>query len=131
RGRWPEPFISQDPFLQKLKDTTDITLRHNGRTLIIDTKCYERSMARNSMFDTYTLHSHNLYQIFTYVKNMDATSPGNVSGLLLYAQTDEDIVPDFDYTICGNRISVKTLDLNTDFTNITSQLNEIAETMLR
>jgi 5-methylcytosine-specific restriction enzyme subunit McrC len=88
-------------------------------------------MARNSMFDTYTLHSHNLYQIFTYVKNMDATSPGNVSGLLLYAQTDEDIVPDFDYTICGNRISVKTLDLNTDFTNITSQLNEIAETMLR
>jgi len=24
RGRWPEPFISQDPFLQKLKDTTGI-----------------------------------------------------------------------------------------------------------
>jgi len=23
RGRWPEPFISQDPFLQKLKDTTE------------------------------------------------------------------------------------------------------------
>ena len=82
------------------------------------------------MFDTRTLHSHNLYQIFTYVKNMDATSSGNVSGLLLYAKTDEDIVPDCDYTMSGNRISVKTLDLNTDFADIAKQLNEIAERMV-
>lgn len=47
--------------------------------------------------------------------------------LLLYAKTDEDIVPDNDYIIGGNRISVKTLDLNTDFSNISKQLNAIVE----
>jgi 5-methylcytosine-specific restriction enzyme subunit McrC len=110
---------------------SDITLRHNGHTLIIDTKYYQRSMAASGMFNAHTFHSHNLYQIFTYVKNMNATSSGNVSGLLLYAKTDEDIVPDCDYLMGGNRICVKTLDLNADFNNIARQLNEIAERMLR
>jgi len=45
-------------------------------------------------------------------------------------KTDEDIVPDNDYIIGGNRISVKTLDLNTDFSNISKQLNAIVEKML-
>jgi 5-methylcytosine-specific restriction enzyme subunit McrC len=71
-----------------------------------------------------------MYQIFTYVKNMDAANSGNVSGLLLYAKTDEEIVPDSDFIISGNRISVKTLDLNTDFSNIAKQLNTIAERLL-
>jgi 5-methylcytosine-specific restriction enzyme subunit McrC len=61
---------------------------------------------------------------------MDFARSGNVSGLLLYAKTDEDIVPDNDYIISGNRISVKTLDLNTDFSNISKQLNAIVEKLL-
>ncbi|MGI6412332.1 MAG: 5-methylcytosine restriction system specificity protein McrC [Syntrophomonadaceae bacterium] len=91
---------------------SDITLRYQGKTLIIDTKYYSHTMQTNRMFNSRTLHSHNMYQIFTYVKNMDFTHSGNVSGLLLYAKTDEDIVPDNDYIIGGNRISVKSLDLN-------------------
>jgi 5-methylcytosine-specific restriction enzyme subunit McrC len=109
---------------------SDITLRYKGRTLIIDTKDYQHTMAANGMFNTRTLHSHNLYQIFTYVKNMDAANTGSVSGLLLYAKTDEDIVPDCEYIMGGNRISVKTLDLNTDFRNTAKQLNQIADRML-
>jgi len=61
---------------------------------------------------------------------MDLARSGNISGLLLYAKTDEDIVPDNDYIIGGNRISVKTLNLNTDFSNISKQLNAIVEKML-
>jgi 5-methylcytosine-specific restriction enzyme subunit McrC len=109
---------------------SDITLRYRGKTLIIDTKYYEHTMKTNSLFHSRTLHSHNMYQIFTYVKNMDVARSGNVSGLLLYAKTDEDIVPDNDYMIGGNRISVKTLDLNTDFSNISGQLNAISEKFL-
>lgn len=109
---------------------SDITLRYRGKTLIIDTKYYEKTMQINSSFNSQTIHSHNLYQIFTYVKNMDLARSGNISGLLLYAKTDEDIVPDNDYIIGGNRISVKTLDLNTDFSNISKQLNAIVEKML-
>lgn len=109
---------------------SDITLRYQHRILIIDTKYYSRTMQTNRLFDSRTLHSHHMYQIFTYVKNMDYAHSGNVSGLLLYAKTDEDIVPDSDYIINGNRISVKTLDLNTDFADICRQLNTIVEKLL-
>ena len=109
---------------------SDITLRYQGKTLIIDTKYYERTMQTNILFNSRTLHSHNMYQIFTYVKNMDAANSGNISGLLLYAKTDEDIVPDSDYIIGGNRISVKTLDLNTDFSDIAQKLDAIAGRLL-
>ena len=109
---------------------SDITLRYQGKTLIIDTKYYGHTMQTNTLYNTQTLHSDNMYQIFTYVKNMDLAHSGNVSGLLLYAKTDEDIVPDNDYIIDGNRISVKTLDLNADFSDISKQLNTIVERLL-
>ena len=83
-----------------------------------------------SQYDTHTLHSNNLYQIFTYVKNKDVEFGDKiheVSGMLLYARTDETIQPDNSYMMSGNRISVKTLDLNRPFAEIAQQLNEIAE----
>ena len=73
------------------------------------------------------LHSSNIYQIFTYVKNQDAVGAGNVSGLLLYARTEEAVVPDCSFVMGGNRIGVKTLDLNKDFSLIAAQLDGIAE----
>jgi len=109
---------------------SDITLRYQGKTLIIDTKYYLQTMQTNRLFNSRTIHSNHMYQIFTYVKNMDFAHSGNVNGLLLYAKTDEDIVPDNDYIFCGNRISVKTLDLNADFSNISKQLNAIVEKLL-
>ena len=47
--------------------------------------------------------------------------------MLLYARTDEEIQPDNEYMMSGNKISVKTLDLNRDFSEIAEQLNNIAE----
>jgi 5-methylcytosine-specific restriction enzyme subunit McrC len=49
--------------------------------------------------------------------------------MLLYAKTDEDIVPDADFVIGGNAFSVKTLDLSQDFRVIRSQLDRIAFTL--
>lgn len=109
---------------------TDITLRNNGKVLIIDTKYYAHTMQTRAEYDSHTLHSSNLYQIFTYVKNLDKTGTGNVSGLLLYARTDELITPDCSFSMGGNKISVKTLDLNVPFTAITAQLDSIADTFL-
>ena len=40
---------------------------------------------------TQTLHSGNLYQIFTYVKNWSAAPDEVVSGMLLYEGTDDAI----------------------------------------
>ncbi|MDD2503896.1 MAG: 5-methylcytosine-specific restriction endonuclease system specificity protein McrC [Clostridia bacterium] len=109
---------------------SDITLEFNGKTLIIDTKYYQHTMQTNRLYNSRTVHSHNLYQIFTYVKNRDAIKSGNVSGVLLYAKTDEEVVPDNDYLMSGNRISVKTLDLNKDFSCIAEQLNTLVERLL-
>ena len=47
--------------------------------------------------------------------------------MLLYARTNEAIQPDNDYVIGGNKISIKTLDLNCDFEIIKKQLDSIAE----
>lgn len=78
-------------------------------------------------FDKYTLHSNNVYQIFTYVKNQDKDNTGDVAGILLYAKTDEDITPDVMLNLGGNQIGAKTLDLNKDFALIAAQLDKIAE----
>lgn len=107
--------------LPKMK--TDITLQKGEKTLIIDAKYYSHTMQNH--FDSNTFHSANMYQIFTYVKNFDKEQSGNVSGMLLYARTHEAIQPDNDYIVGGNKISVKTLDLNCDFEIIKKQLNTI------
>lgn len=115
----------ESDFLPQMK--SDITLTYGGKTMIIDTKYYGRTMQKNSLYNKSSLISANLYQIFTYVKNRDKNNSGNVSGVLLYAKTDEEITPDNDYSIGGNRISVKTLDLNADWAEIKEQLNAIVE----
>lgn len=107
---------------------TDIMLTYKEKVLIIDAKYYTHTT--QSQFDTHTLHSGNLYQIFTYVKNKEielSAQPHEVSGMLLYAKTDEAVLPNNSYKMSGNIISVKTLDLDCDFSEIANQLNKIVE----
>lgn len=117
--------VESDEGLLLPRMKTDITLQSNGnRYLIIDTKYY--SHTTQMQFGTHSIHSQNLYQIFAYVKNL-AAKGCDVSGILLYAGTDEEIQPNQKYTIAGNCIRVQTLNLNCDFSEIRRQLNEIAE----
>ncbi len=106
---------------------TDIMLSQGNKVLIIDAKYYGHTT--QTQYDIHTLHSANLYQIFTYVKNKEAelaNVPHEVSGMLLYARTDEAVQPNNSYKMSGNKISVRTLDLNQDFSEIAAQLNAIA-----
>lgn len=102
---------------------TDIMLRLEEQILIIDAKYYGRTLQQR--YDRHTLHSNNVYQIFTYVKNQDKDNTGNVAGILLYAKTDEDITPDCMFNMGGNRIGAKTLDLNREFSLIAAQLDKL------
>lgn len=107
---------------------SDITIQREKTVLIIDAKYYAQTT--QVQFDKHTIHSSNLYQIFTYVKNKDSElgkKPHVVSGLILYAKTEEEIQPDNSYQMSGNRISVRTLDLNREFSEIAKQLNNIVE----
>lgn len=115
---------------------TDITLcdKTHNNMLIIDAKYYTRNT--QVQFDKHTIHSHNLYQIFAYVKNQAFHTEWQnktVSGMLLYAKTDTDIEsqPNKTYPMSGNQISVKTLDLNVDFEEIKKQLDTIAKTITK
>lgn len=107
---------------------SDIHLQNGNTVLIIDAKYYKHTTQKQ--YDKHKLHSSNMYQIFTYVKNQDydfGDEEHTVSGMLLYAKTEEEIQPNHVYQMHGNQITVKTLDLNLPFVDIAKQLNEIAE----
>ena len=106
---------------------SDIQLQKENSILIIDAKYYKSTTQMN--FKKYSLHSNNLYQIFTYVKNKSyqLKDHSEVSGMLLYAQTDDEIQPNNTYMMSGNKISVRTLDLNCEFAEIAAQLNKIVD----
>ena len=107
---------------------SDIHLRKDNTVLIIDAKYYSHTM--QTQFDKHTVHSNNMYQIFTYVKNRDyqfGEEDHKVSGMLLYAKMDEEIQPDNVYQMHGNQITVRTLDLNLPFAEIARQLDGIVE----
>lgn len=101
----------------------DIILHKGEKTLIIDTKYYGKTLSTH--FDKKTLHSANMYQIFTYVKNYDKDQTGNVAGMLLYAKTNEEITADLAVTLGNNKFGVRTLDLNKEFEDIKNQLYAI------
>ena len=102
---------------------SDVTLSDRERTLIIDAKFYSHALLE--YMGKQMLHSTNVYQLYTYVKNEDKLNDGHVSGLLLYAKTTEATEPDMTARIGGNTFSVKSLDLNRPFRDISCTLDKI------
>ena len=111
---------------------TDISLTYMSRNLIIDAKYYGKSV--QEQYGIYKNHSGNLYQIFTYVKNKEFQLVDSdhepVSGMILYAKTDEEVFPNNLYRMSGNLIEVRTLDLSGEFSSIRDQLDGIADRFL-
>ncbi|MDO4856912.1 MAG: 5-methylcytosine-specific restriction endonuclease system specificity protein McrC [Thermoguttaceae bacterium] len=111
-------------FLPRMQ--TDIVLKKEDKKLIIDAKYYSKALSQH--FGKNTLRSIHMYQIFAYVQNMDIEHTGKISGLLLYAKTDEDVFPNCEpAVISGNPIGAKTLDLNQEFSQISQQLESLIE----
>lgn len=64
---------------------TDVTLEYSRRRLIVGAKCYGTIL--NAHFEKEILSSVNVNQIFSHVLHSQKEFEGNVSGILLYAQT--------------------------------------------
>lgn len=110
---------------------SDVMLCRGKRILIIDAKYYDRTM--QAYYDTRKVYSSHMQQIFTYVHNKAAEFPEGareVSGMLLYAATDEAVQPDVKVKIKGCVMAARTLDLNREFAHIAAQLDGIAEEFL-
>ena len=79
----------------------------------------------NDYYDKKKIHRDHSNQIYTYVTNYDVGHTGKVDGMLLFAKTQEDVVPDGHNTLAdGNVLYFKTLDLNKEFYEISKQLDE-------
>ena len=102
---------------------SDIILHKGDKTFIIDTKYYGKTLSTH--YEKKTIHSANLYQIYTYVKNYDKDQSGDIAGMLLYAKTGEEVTADMFVTLGKNNFWAKTLDLNQEFDIIKQQLDAI------
>ncbi len=101
---------------------TDVTLQKDGHTLIIDTKYYKDALSGQY---GKRLQSANLYQIFAYVKNYEASVDfaGEVEGMLLYPVVGEELR--LEYDMSGHRVRVCTLDLAQEWRGIHEELLEL------
>lgn len=105
---------------------TDIFLSLGERTLIIDTKYYSKTLQSN--FEKQTIHSNNQNQILAYVLNHDRDHSGTTDGMLLYAKTQEEFLPNGQMKWHdGNTIYYRTLDLSQNFDGIKQQLENIVK----
>ena len=102
---------------------TDIYLESKNDRLIIDTKYYKDAL--QTYYDKKTIHSNNLYQIYSYLKNYEALSEKNVDcrGMLLYPTTSEEL--SLNYEIDGHEVSIKTINLNQHWEEIDKSLKQI------
>ncbi len=105
---------------------TDLTLRQGSKTLIIDAKYYGDTL-QTGRWGKKTVHSSNLYQILSYIKNADNQQDGSVSGLLLYAATRAPGQPSLDIVVQGNRIGAQALDLSRPWAEINNALEGIID----
>ena len=102
---------------------TDITLENDEEKIIIDAKFYRETMACNS--EKEKIKSANLYQLFSYLLNQRDSSAKtqNATGILLYPTIEKDYDLNFKYE--GHKIQIITVNLNSNWRNISSRLKEI------
>jgi 5-methylcytosine-specific restriction enzyme subunit McrC len=107
---------------------TDISLMSTNRKIVMDTKYYQEALTMNQ-YGTLKFHSANLYQIYSYLKNLEhvpeLASNINASGILLYPTTSIEL--DETFLIDKHIVSVCTLNLATGWKQIEKRLLELLE----
>lgn len=108
-------------FLPSMK--TDISVRSVDKTLIIDTKFYRDTMQKH--YGNESIHSGNLYQIFSYVKNLESRGGNDAvaDGMLLYPTVGQDLR--LKYTMPDHSIRVCTVNLKQPWQGIAEELDRL------
>ena len=104
---------------------TDITLENNEEKIIIDAKFYRETMTIN--YNKERIKSANLYQLFSYLLNQqdDSLKTKNAKGILLYPTIETDYNLKFKYR--NHNIQIRTVNLNSNWKEISQRLKEIIE----
>lgn len=103
---------------------TDVYLESLDRRLIIDTKYYANSLQK-SFHGSESYHSANLYQLFSYLKNVVGAdeSFGSCEGMLLYPRVGEALLE--CYLVQGHPITIATIDLAQPWWKIADNLLQL------
>lgn len=101
---------------------TDVSLTTPTGYTIIDTKYYKSALQK---YLKETVRSTHLYQIFSYLKNIEGRSDyyKYCEGILLYPSAGYDL--DLNYEIQGHKLSVKTINLAKDWQDIHANLLQL------
>ncbi len=102
--------------------TADAILESPDRRIILDTKYYQDAIGRGKGPGSGKLHSSNLYQLLAYLRNREATTPGQPrhEGILLYPHVGEPLRVDIHLE--GFRIQARTVNLNQDWRHIHNEM---------
>ena len=98
----------------------DIHLEKGDQRILIDTKYYAHTLQTH--YGKNTIHSENLYQLFSYLKNAEARGSAykDAEGILLYPAVGEKIA--FGTVIQGHRVRVCTVNLDRPWQKIRPEL---------
>jgi 5-methylcytosine-specific restriction enzyme subunit McrC len=112
-------------YLPKMR--TDISLASSSRRIVIDTKYYRETLS--GYYDKKSIHSGNMYQLFSYVKNLQIMEDEGrmVEGMLLYPTVGTSL--DLKYRLQGHSIRIATVDLNSDWKTIHDRLLDLLVTV--
>ena len=113
-------------FLPKMR--TDVSLASSERKLVIDTKYYSQTLQKH--YDKQSIHSGNMYQLFSYVKNLQVQEHRGrtIEGILVYPTVGTSL--DLRYRVQGHAIRIATVDLNADWKQIHERLLELVRSPL-
>jgi 5-methylcytosine-specific restriction enzyme subunit McrC len=123
--KWQFDNTDRDSYQYLPQMETDITLENDEEKIIIDAKFYRETMTLN--YNKERIKSANLYQLFSYLLNQQDTNlkTHNATGILLYPTIETDYDLNFKYN--QHKIQIRTINLNSNWKNISSRLKEIIE----
>lgn len=102
---------------------TDISVRTDQRTLIIDTKFYQRTLLER--YGNEKVHSAHLYQLHSYLVNLEsrAGTDATAEGMLLYPVVNHRLR--LKYTLPKHLMRVCTVDLGASWQEVKQELMDI------
>jgi 5-methylcytosine-specific restriction enzyme subunit McrC len=115
------PNDEHNKYLPRMK--TDISITAKDRRIIMDAKYYRQTLSKH--FEKFSIHSDNLYQLFSYLMNQQEGDlrNGSSTGILLYPTVDEEF--NLCYRYQNHLIHIKTLNLNVHWMKVEERLKQI------
>ena len=125
--RWAASSLTSGGLELLPKMRTDVTLRSRIRKIVLDTKYYSQTLS--DYRGTEKVHSTNLYQMYSYLRNLEAGSfdplDQSCEGILLYPTVQKEV--DESFEVGGHKVRIATVNLESEWRDIHKRLLHIVD----